>query len=104
MKWLKNLWVGVLLTDHRNGHHRALDKHCLVCWVRAALRRTPKPVKPAPAPIGRDQRMCGEEGCDRRILFVPGTGFGAKGEWQHEGGMPLGRMRAHMARPKIYVT
>lgn len=58
----------------------------------------------AEVPPRGDQRKCAEEGCSRAIIFVPGTGFGSKGDWQHVGGQPLGQMRAHMARPKVYIS
>jgi hypothetical protein len=32
--------------DHRNGHHSGHDRICWRCWLRAALGRTPKTVRP----------------------------------------------------------
>lgn len=50
---------------------------------------------------GQRTPVCAE--CEDTIIFVPKSGFGMQGQWQHLAPRRRGVHR-HMPRPKVFIT
>lgn len=65
------------------------------------LPREPLPRPASCSQCGQRTPVCAE--CGDSIIFVPKSGFGNQGEWQHLE-PPRVHVASHMPRPKVFVS